>query len=74
MQPPAVTPPGQPPATEADLEAEFPGWHVWRTTDAGTWWAVRRGRAWTLPRSVAANTPEDLRARLRDAHAQAGTP
>ena len=26
----------------ADLEAEFPGWHVWRS-NAGRWWATRTG-------------------------------
>jgi hypothetical protein len=26
----------------AELEAEFPGWHVWRS-DAGRWWATRTG-------------------------------
>ncbi len=26
----------------ADLEAEFPGWHVWRSS-AGRWWATRTG-------------------------------
>jgi hypothetical protein len=24
------------------LEAEFPGWHVWRS-NAGRWWATRTG-------------------------------
>lgn len=24
------------------LEAEFPGWHVWRSS-AGRWWATRTG-------------------------------
>lgn len=28
---------------EAELEGTFPGWHVWRS-DAGSWWATRRGR------------------------------
>lgn len=26
----------------AKLEAEFPGWHIWRS-DAGRWWATRTG-------------------------------
>ncbi len=26
----------------AELEAEFPGWHVWRS-NAGRWWATRTG-------------------------------
>jgi hypothetical protein len=27
----------------AELEAEFPGWHVWRS-NVGRWWATRSGR------------------------------
>ncbi|WP_300614381.1 hypothetical protein [Trebonia sp.] len=26
----------------AELKAEFPGWHVWRS-NAGRWWATRTG-------------------------------
>jgi hypothetical protein len=26
----------------ARLEAEFPGWHIWRSS-AGRWWATRTG-------------------------------
>jgi len=26
----------------AELEAEFPGWHIWRSS-AGRWWATRTG-------------------------------
>jgi hypothetical protein len=26
----------------ARLEAEFPGWHIWRS-NAGRWWATRTG-------------------------------
>lgn len=26
----------------AELEAEFPGWHIWRS-NAGRWWATRTG-------------------------------
>jgi len=26
----------------AELEEEFPGWHVWRS-NAGRWWATRTG-------------------------------
>jgi hypothetical protein len=26
----------------AKLEAEIPGWHIWRS-DAGRWWATRTG-------------------------------
>jgi hypothetical protein len=28
--------------TAADLEAQFPGWHVWPSS-AGRWWATRTG-------------------------------
>jgi hypothetical protein len=63
MQPPALTPA----ASEADLEAEFPSWHVWRTTDAGTWWASRRGPGWHRePRTLAADTAGQLRTALRE--------
>jgi hypothetical protein len=69
---PTATEQATPPA-EADLEAEFPGWHVWRTTDAGTWWAARRGRAWTVPRTLAADTAQALRAKLHEAAADDDT-
>jgi hypothetical protein len=26
----------------AQLEAEYPGWHIWRS-NAGRWWATRTG-------------------------------
>jgi hypothetical protein len=26
----------------AQLEADFPGWHIWRS-NAGRWWATRTG-------------------------------
>jgi hypothetical protein len=26
----------------APIEAEFPGWHIWRSS-AGRWWATRTG-------------------------------
>jgi hypothetical protein len=26
----------------AELEADFPGWHIWRS-NAGRWWATRTG-------------------------------
>ncbi|HEV2378019.1 MAG TPA: hypothetical protein VGS19_38385 [Streptosporangiaceae bacterium] len=53
------------------LAAEFPGWRVWRTTDAGTWWASRRGPGWnTEPRTVAADTPDGLRGELLAAQGQ----
>ncbi|HEV2377665.1 MAG TPA: hypothetical protein VGS19_36575 [Streptosporangiaceae bacterium] len=59
--------------TPADLAAEFPGWHVWRTRDAGTWWATRCGPQWnTEPRTLAADTAEALRAQLRGTAGPAG--
>jgi hypothetical protein len=58
--------------TAAALETEFPGWRVWRTADAGTWWASRRGPQWMCePRTVAADSAEGLRAELREALAAA---
>jgi len=61
------------PATEREIEAEFPGWRVWRTTDAGTWWASRRGPLWNRePRTLAADTANDLRAELREASSSPG--
>jgi hypothetical protein len=65
---PQTARPAQPPATTpAHLEAEFPGWHVWRTTDAGTWWATQRGRTWAEPRTLAADSADALRSALRQA-------
>ncbi len=56
-------------ATKTDIEAEFPGWRVWRTTDAGTWWASRCGPRWNCePRTLAGDSAEGLRAQLREAH------
>jgi hypothetical protein len=34
------------------LEAEFPGWHIWRSS-AGRWWATRTG---SVPRRDALGT------------------
>lgn len=60
-----------PQALIASIEADFPGWRVWRTTDAGTWWASRRGPGWNRePRTVAGDTPDELRAELREAIAE----
>jgi hypothetical protein len=28
-------------ARRAEIEAEFPGWHVWKS-DTGPWWAARK--------------------------------
>ena len=56
------------PMSPAVLQAQFPGWRVWRTTDAGTWYATRRGPHWAQePRTVAADTAEGLCAELRAA-------
>lgn len=61
------------PATERDIEAEFPGWRVWRTTDAGTWWASRRGPRWNRePRTLAADSANGLLAELREASSPPG--
>lgn len=61
------------PAAEKAIEIEFPGWRVWRTTDAGTWWASRRGPLWNRePRTLAADTADDLRAELREASSSPG--
>lgn len=52
----------------AAIEQEFPGWRVWRTSDAGTWWASRRGPQWNCePRTVAADTAGGLRDELAGA-------
>jgi hypothetical protein len=60
-------------ATETDIEAEFPGWRVWRTTDAGTWWASRRGPHWNRePRTLAADSAEELCVELRQTHGADG--
>jgi hypothetical protein len=54
--------------TAATIEAQFPGWRVWRTTDAGTWWASRHGPDWDHePRTVAAGTADGLRGELAEA-------
>lgn len=54
----------------ARLEADFPGWRVWRTTDAGSWWATRCGRdRMREPRTLAADTPDGLRIALRETRA-----
>lgn len=59
----------------ASLEADFPGWRVWQTTDLGSWWASRRGPDWNRePRTLAADSPEGLRAELHEAQtADCGT-
>lgn len=47
--PPPAAPPGPRSLQEwrrrkvADLNARFPGWHVWRDDAAGTYRAIRRG-------------------------------
>jgi hypothetical protein len=59
--------------TQSELAAQFPRWHVWRTTDAGTWWATRRGPGWNRePRTLAANTAEELRTSLFETDGAAG--
>jgi hypothetical protein len=45
------------PATEREIEAEFPGWRVWRTADAGTWWASGADRCGTANPARSPPTP-----------------
>ena len=52
------------------LEADFPGWHVWRSS-AGRWWATRTGAgalqrcsAGDLPMTVDADDEDQMRAVL----------
>jgi hypothetical protein len=52
-------------ASLTSLEAEFPGWRIWQPPGGRSWWATRRGSAWALPRSVAADTEDELRTALR---------
>ena len=57
------------------LAAEFPGWHVWRSTNRGMpsgWCATReepltREEQWAgMSRTLVEDSPEALAARLRD--------
>jgi hypothetical protein len=55
-------------ATE-QVEADFPGWRVWRSRDhrgqPASWYASRRHAArWAEPQSVAGDTERELRAEL----------
>lgn len=71
MQDSVTATPDDAQASMASLAAEFPGWRIWRTTDAGTWWASRCGRGWRRePRTVAADTADDLRHALGEAGAE----
>ena len=51
------------------LEADFPGWHVWRSS-AGRWWATRTGagaqweRGSLVPMTVDADDEDSMRAAL----------
>jgi hypothetical protein len=51
------------------VEAEFPGWHAWRS-NAGRWWATRTGpdeqRERPVPRTVDADDEAGLRALLAE--------
>jgi hypothetical protein len=65
--------------TDTDIEkveADFPGWRVWRSRDhrgePASWYASRRHAAeWVEPQSVAGDTEAELRAELASAAAQA---
>jgi hypothetical protein len=55
----------------AELETQFTGWHVWRSS-AGRWWATRTGVALSRQElglgrvmTVDADDPESLRTLLR---------
>jgi hypothetical protein len=57
----------------AELCEEFPGWHIWRGRDGhgqpNGWHATRQTRARST--IVAADGPEQLRQRVRQAEAKA---
>jgi hypothetical protein len=56
--------------TAGELQAQFPGWRVWRTRDTGTWYASRVGADWNKePRTLAADTGAGLLQELTDATA-----
>jgi hypothetical protein len=63
----------------AHIRQEFPGWHAWRS-DAGRWWATRRGciasdngnRAWSM--TIDADDVDGLRAALLQQEALGGDP
>lgn len=53
------------PRPGAALEADFPGWRVWRSSE-GRWWAVRTGRRAqygrdAVPMTVDADDEDGLR-------------
>lgn len=52
-----------------ELRREFPGWSIIRSVPVGRWWATRgpKGNAPVQhgPSCLEADTPEELRARLR---------
>jgi hypothetical protein len=69
----------------AQLEADFPGWHIWHS-NAGRWWATRTGsivrrddlgtgRVMTIDADDAAGLREQLAIQVKlDREAAAGTP
>jgi len=63
-----------PPGPASTLEAEFPGWRIWQPPSGRSWWATRRGSTWNAPRTVAADTEEELRAQLQAACATVRRP
>lgn len=62
-------------ALTQQVEADFPGWRVWRSRDRrgqpASWWASRRGTA--EPRTAAGDTEAELRASLAGALSAEGT-
>jgi hypothetical protein len=55
------------------LEADFPGWHVWRSS-AGRWWATRTGAdaAWERGSEVPMTVDADDEDRMREVLTAAG--
>jgi hypothetical protein len=61
------------------VEADFPGWRVWRARDRqgrpASWWASRRHAAvWAEPQTLAGDTEAQLRAALDAAAASTAAP
>lgn len=60
------------------VEADFPGWRVWRSLSGARpacWYASRRGENWKAePRCVAGETEQELRAELAEAVSASAAP
>jgi hypothetical protein len=58
-------------ARAAEIEAEFDGWHVWRS-DTGRWWAARKASLTAEDLSAGcvqylqADSPQELRDQITD--------